>query len=138
MVAVMQPLVARAARDAPGLFPARQRSDLAPHRPLIRAGVHVAFSSDLPVSTDPNPWPGIRAAIEDQVNGIGLAAALRGYTQAGAYVSFEEEVKGTLDPGTLADLQVYERDPLKEPLERWDGLRPQAVLLGGVRVFGVL
>jgi predicted amidohydrolase YtcJ len=134
MVAVMQPLAARAARDYPGLFPARDRTDLAPHRALLRVGVHVAFSSDLPVTPDPNPWPGIRAAVEDPVTGVSLLAALRSYTSEGAFASGEERDKGTLDVGMLADLQVYAGDPLAEPRERWEGLRPGAVLLGGVPV----
>ena len=138
MIAVMQPLAARAARDAPGLFPARFREDLASHRRLMQAGVRIAFSSDLPVTPDPNPWRGIRAAVEDPVNGIDLLAALRAYTSAGAYASFEESVKGTLEPGMLADLQVYAEDPVEMSRERWDGLRPQAALLGGARVFGKL
>ena len=139
MVAVMQPLAARYGRVASALFfPARDRKDLAAHGPLMKAGVAVAFSSDLPVSTDPNPWPGIRAAVEDQVNGITMLAALRAYTWGGAYASFEEQSKGTLEPGMLADLQVYERDPLGEPTTTWDQLRPRAVLVGGVKVFGKL
>jgi predicted amidohydrolase YtcJ len=135
MVAVMQPLAARAARDMPNLFPARTRADLAPHGPLMRAGVAVAFSSDLPVVPDPNPWAGIRSAVEDPVNGVSVLAALRAYTAGGAYASFEESVKGTLEPGMLADLQIYEQDPFEIGPGGWDGLRPQSVLLGGVRVF---
>jgi predicted amidohydrolase YtcJ len=96
----------------------------------------VAFSSDLPVSADPNPWPGIRAAVEDQVNGIGILAALRAYTAGGAYASFEERSKGTLEPGMLADLQVYDRDPLGESTGTWDQLRPTTVFVGGTRVHG--
>jgi predicted amidohydrolase YtcJ len=137
MVAVMQPVAARHGRVASALlFPARDRSDLAAHGPLMKAGVAVAFSSDLPVSIDPSPWPGIRAAVEDQVNGIGMLAALRAYTVGGAYASFEEDSKGTLDPGMVADLQVYGRDPLNEPTTTWDQLRPTAVLVGGARVHG--
>jgi hypothetical protein len=139
MLAVMQPMAARLGRVASALlFPARDRADLAAHRRLLRAGVTVAFSSDLPVSPDPNPWPGIRAAVEDQVNGISLPAALRAYTAAGAYASFEEDRKGTLDPGMVADLQVHESDPLAEPPTAWERLRPRAVLLGGALVFGTL
>jgi predicted amidohydrolase YtcJ len=139
MVAVMQPMAARFGRVASALFfPVRDRAHLAAHRPLLRAGVTVAFSSDLPVSPDPNPWPGIRAAIEDQVNGISMLAALRAYTAAGAYATFEEDRKGTLEPGMLADLQVHEPDPLAEPPATWERLRPRAVLLGGVTVFGTL
>ena len=139
MVAVMQPMAARFGRVASSLFfPVRDRADLAPHARLMRAGVPVAFSSDLPVSPDPNPWPGIQVAVDDQVNGVTLLAALKAYTAAGAYASFEESVKGTLEPGMLADLQVYERDPIAEPGATRPSLRPGAVLLGGVRVFGRL
>lgn len=141
MVAVMQPAAARFGRVASAIFfPVRDRADLAAHRRLLKAGVHVAFSSDLPVTADPNPWPGIRVAVEDPVNGIGVLAALRAYTSGGAYASFEGDVKGTLDEGMVADLQVYAGDPLEERPEnvQWEQLRPRAVLLGGVRVFGSL
>ena len=139
IVAVMQPAAARFTRVASALFfPIRDRADLAAHGPLMKAGVHVAFSSDLPVSPDPNPWPGIRIAVEDAVNGVGMLAALRAYTSGGAYASFEENEKGTLEVGKLADLQVYDGDPLNEDKVDWDALRPRAVLLGGARVFGRL
>src|SRR5438477_1840732 len=139
MVAVMQPIAARFGRVASTIFfPVRDRKDLAAHRGLIRAGVPVAFSSDLPVTPDPSPWPGIRVAVEDQVNGISLLAALRAYTSGGAYASFEEMIKGTLEPGLLADLQVYRGDPLEGANVNWEELRPRAVLLGGTRVFGSL
>ena len=138
MVAVMQPLAARAVRQWPILFIAQNRRHLAPHAALLRAGVPVAFSSDLPVTPEPNPWAGVAAAVEAPVNALDVAGALRAYTGAGAYVSFEENEKGALAPGMVSDLQVYETDPLQLPRERWDGLRPQAVLLGGVRVFGGL
>jgi predicted amidohydrolase YtcJ len=137
MVAVMQPMAARFSRVASAIFfPVRDRAHLAPHGPLMKAGVPVVFSSDLPVSPDPNPWPGIRVAVDDPVNGISMLAALRAYTSGGAYASFEEHVKGTLEPGMLADLQVYDSDPLEDEDVQWDDLRPRAVLLGGVRVFG--
>jgi predicted amidohydrolase YtcJ len=137
MVAVMQPAAARFGRVASALFfPASDRTHLAAHAPLLKAGVALAFSSDLPVTPDPNPWPGIRAAVEDQVNGISVLAALRAYTAGGAFASFEEDFKGTLAPGMVADLQIYERDPINEGQSTWDQLRPRAVLLGGVRVYG--
>jgi predicted amidohydrolase YtcJ len=131
MVAVMQPMAARFAQEPSSPFGAHDRWNLAAHGPLIKAGVPVAFSSDLPVMTDPNPWLGIRAAVEDRINGISELAALKAYTSTGAYSSFEENIKGTLEPGMLADLQIYDHDPLAQPRARWDRLRPRAVLLGG-------
>jgi predicted amidohydrolase YtcJ len=138
MVAVMQPMAARFTRVSSAIFfPVRDRADLAPHARLLRAGVPLAFSSDLPVSPDPNPWPGLQVAVDDQVNGISMLAALKAYTSGGAYASFEESDKGTLDVGMLADLQVYDEDPIDVESDR-DGLRPRAVLVGGVRAFGRL
>jgi predicted amidohydrolase YtcJ len=139
MVAVMQPTAARFGRVASALFfPARDRKHLAAHAPLLKAGVALAFSSDLPVTPDPDPWPGLRAAVEDHVNGVSILAALRAYTLGGAFASFEEGVKGTLEPGMVADMQIYERDPLSEATSKGDQLRPRAVLLGGVLVSGSL
>jgi predicted amidohydrolase YtcJ len=71
------------------------------------------------------------------VNGISLLAALKAYTAGGAYATFEESDKGTLEVGMLADLQVYDQDPIELESGR-DGLRPRAVLVGGVRAFGSL
>jgi predicted amidohydrolase YtcJ len=138
MVAVMQPMAARFTRVSSAIFfPVRDRAHLAPHARLLRAGVPLAFSSDLPVSADPNPWPGIQVAVDDPVNGISMLSALRAYTAGGAYATFEESDKGTLDIGMLADLQVYDLDPLEANTSR-GGLRPRAVLVGGVRAFGGL
>jgi predicted amidohydrolase YtcJ len=79
----------------------------------------------------------LQVAVDDQVNGISMLAALRAYTAGGAYASFEESDKGTLEVGMLADLQVYDQDPIELESGR-DGLRPRAVLVGGVRAFGSL
>ncbi|CAA9566823.1 MAG: hypothetical protein AVDCRST_MAG19-2310, partial [uncultured Thermomicrobiales bacterium] len=41
---------------------------------------------------------------------VGLDDALRAYTVNGAYASFEERTKGTLAPGMLGDVTVFETD----------------------------
>jgi hypothetical protein len=137
MVAVMQPLFAGLgrARLAEELGSAASAS-LAAHRDLLAAGVRVAFSSDLPVVADPNPWAGIAAAVTDSPLALSPLQALRAYTVTGAWTSFEEGVKGTLEEGRLADFQVYARDPLKLPPSEWPALRPRLVALAGRPVWG--
>ena len=44
---------------------------------------------------------------------ITLEEALRCGTINGAYASFEENIKGTIEPGKLADLVVLTKDPFK-------------------------
>jgi predicted amidohydrolase YtcJ len=45
---------------------------------------------------------------------ISIEEALRVATLNGAYASYEERLKGSLEEGKLADLVVLGRDPLKE------------------------
>jgi predicted amidohydrolase YtcJ len=137
MLAVMQPMAARFGRVASSLFfPVRDRKDLAPHARLLRAGVPVVFSSDLPVSPDPNPWPGIQVAVDDQVNGITLLAALRAYTAAGAYANSESR-SGHPQAGHARRPAGLRRDPILEPA-RVDGTSPQDCPPGQTPVFSRL
>jgi predicted amidohydrolase YtcJ len=139
MVAVMQPLFRPYARAATAAaFGERLAPYLAAHASLARAGVQLAFSSDLPVTPEPNPWLGVAAAAGPGPERLSLLAALRAYTLGGAWASFEEGVKGTLEPGRLADLQVYTLDPLSVPQQEWNRLRPALVLVGGRPVSGSL
>ena len=136
MAAVMQPLFSSFGRVRLGaeIGPGAER-DVAAHRDLLAAGVTVAFSSDLPVVADPNPWPGISAAVTDPEQPLTALQALRAYTVAGAWTSFEEGRKGTLEAGRQADFQVYTRDPLELPPGDWPALRPRLVALAGRPVF---
>ena len=38
--------------------------------------------------------------------------AIRAYTIDGAFAAWEEDIKGSIEPGKLADLVVLDRDPL--------------------------
>ena len=139
MVAVMQPLFSSLGRVRLGERDrARRGAPRGRHRDLLRAGVAVAFSSDLPVVTDPNPWSGLAAAVTDPEQPLTRLQALRAYTAGGAWTSFEESVKGTLEVGRVADFQVYPVDPLELPPGEWPALRPRLVALAGRPVAGLL
>ena len=137
MAAVMQPLFAGLGRErlAAEVGPGAEQQ-IAAHRDLLRAGVRVAFSSDLPVVADPNPWAGLAAAVSDPLQPLTRLEALRAYTVAGAWTSFEETIKGSLDEGRLADFQVYDGDPLELAPAEWPALRPRLVALAGRPVTG--
>ncbi|MDM8002452.1 MAG: amidohydrolase family protein, partial [Bacteroidota bacterium] len=66
---------------------------------------------------------------------ITVEEALKAYTINGAYASFEEDIKGTLEPGKLADFVVLDRDITAiDPAEIWD-MKVQQTWVGGKKVF---
>lgn len=102
----------------------QERADtMFPVRSLTRMGVPVAGSSDAPV-THYAPLFGIqqaltRATMDGQVCGpderVDLETAIRMYTINGAYASFEEQAKGSIEPGKLADLVMLAEDLARVP-----------------------
>ena len=90
-------------------------------RSLLVTGVHLPLSSDFPGETL-NPFYGIYAALTRQdpsgnpaggwypEQRLTLNEALRGYTIEAAYAEFEEQAKGSIETGRLADFTVISRD----------------------------
>jgi hypothetical protein len=53
----------------------------------------------------------------------------------GAYASFEEGIKGTLEPGRLADLVVWDHDLTTLDPANFMGVKPERTMLGGRWVY---
>lgn len=86
---------------------------------LNHAGVVLANGSDNPVLPDFAPLQGLHAAVNrithaglllNPAQALDLDAALHSYTLGAAYASFEESLKGSLEPGKLADLVLVAGD----------------------------
>jgi predicted amidohydrolase YtcJ len=107
----------------------------------IEHGVFVAFSSDnLPIG----PMVGLYAAItrkgmSGRVYGkeeaVSIRDAIRMYTRAGAYLSWDEKKKGSLEPGKFADMIVLDHDPLTADPEDLLKTRVDLTVLGGKVVY---
>ena len=102
-----------------------------PYRRVLRRRIPLCFGSDgMPYG----PLCGIHSAVngyfEDQR--ISVAEAIRAYTAGGAYAAFEENLKGTLEPGKLADFVILDGDPFAEP-ERIRNVRVHSTWMGGER-----
>jgi hypothetical protein len=115
-------------------------------RSLIDSGATVAFGSDWFVAPA-TPLEGIYAAVTRRTldgknpegwvpeQKITVEEALKAYTINAAYASFEESIKGTLEPGKLADFVVLDRDITTiDPVEIWD-MKVQQTWVGGRKVF---
>ncbi len=85
---------------------------------MIDAGVKVALITDnVPISLFGPVWQSVARLSRTNVRvaprqAITRAEALRCATENGAYLTFDEDKKGTLEPGKLADLAVLSADPL--------------------------
>jgi hypothetical protein len=106
---------------------------------LLRSGVKAALSSDAPV-IHPNPMHGLYFALAHKTKSgrsiapeqkVGMLQALRAYTMHGAYASFEEEIKGSIEPGKLADLVVLSRNILSAPTEELLDVSVDLTMLDG-------
>lgn len=66
---------------------------------------------------------------------ISVIEALKGITTYAAYQAFEENDKGTIEPGKLADLVVLERNPLTVPAVELADITVTRTMVGGQTVF---
>jgi len=104
-------------------------------------GVFMALSSDiLPIG----PLVGIYAAVtrkgrSGRVFGpeeaLTIEEALRGYTANAAHFTFEEDSKGTIEPGKLADFVVLSANPLTVAADKLLNIGVEQTWLGGKQVY---
>ncbi|HUI60065.1 MAG TPA: amidohydrolase [Steroidobacteraceae bacterium] len=112
-------------------------------RDFLDAGIKAAPGSDYTASpAEPMLWlrsEVTRADATGRVWGgnqrITVEEAIRCATVHGAYASFEEDIKGTLEPGQLADLVVWDHDLLTVDPGSFLSIKPERTMLGGRWVF---
>ncbi len=113
------------------------------YRTAIDMGIPVAGHSDSPISAS---YPLLR--IQDMVTRkshqgtvyggeqkVSVDEAIKVWTLDGAYATFEENIKGSITPGKLADFVVLERDPRKVPPDTIKDIVLEATYLGGQKVY---
>jgi len=126
----------------PDYGPERMNSMFA-HRSFIDYGIPVAPASDF----TPGPYEPMMALqsmvtrkdVKGRVWGekqrISIKEALEVCTINGAYASFEEESKGSLTPGKLADFVLLDSDPVRQDPEALQEINVVATYLGGRATF---
>jgi predicted amidohydrolase YtcJ len=116
------------------------------YRTAIDMGIPVAGHSDSPVSA---AYPLRR--IQDMVTRkdssgvargenqrIAVEEAIKAWTLDGAYATFEENTKGSITAGKLADFVVLEKDPRQVPPDSIQDIVIKATYLGGEKVYTAL
>jgi predicted amidohydrolase YtcJ len=150
VVASMQPYHADPEPAQLDLYTAKIGSDRAsrgwPWNSVRRAGGRLAFGSDWPVVSF-NPFLGLNSAVNRTtrdgrpVGGwlpderLSLADALAGYTSGSGWAAHEDLLKGTLEPGMLADVVVLDRDLFAIPPHEIVSTSVRATIVGGRLVY---
>jgi predicted amidohydrolase YtcJ len=96
------------------------------YQTMLRSGIVVINGTDPPVE-DIDPVDNFyRTVTRKMENGdvflpeqrLSREQALRTYTTHAAYAAFEEEIKGSLEPGKLADITVFSQDLMTIPEDK--------------------
>src|SRR5262245_36764161 len=107
---------------------------------ISEAGGRVVFGSDWPVATidamgrivgivNRSPRPG---GIDQRLT---LTTAIDDYTSGSAYASFDEQEKGTLAPGMLADIVILATDVFARPPAAREDIKVVATIVDGKVVY---
>ncbi len=110
-------------------------------RDLLDAGIPVGLGSDAMRVASYNPWVSIQWFLTGKTiigtptlgerHLISREEALRGYTHGGTWFTREEDERGQLIPGMLADLVVLNEDYFEIPVDRLHTLTSELTLLSG-------
>jgi predicted amidohydrolase YtcJ len=141
VIAAMQPI--HCTSDGPWvplrLGEERSRTGAYVWRSLLDSGAVIAGGTDAPVESV-NPIPDYYAAVTRRMrNGeyfypeqcMTRLEALRARTVDAAYAAFEEDVKGSLEPGKYADVTVLSKDILEVPAEEILDTKVLYTIVGG-------
>jgi hypothetical protein len=114
---------------------------------FLKNGVTLLFGSDAPVESI-DPLTGIFAAVTRQRVGghpgpngwhpeqrLDMVDILRAYTSAPAYASSQELHLGTISPGKLADMTVFDRDIFAVPRNELSQVAVEGTIVGGRFMF---
>ncbi len=115
-----------------------------PIRTALDAGIVVSGGTDFPLSPY-NPWVSIQWFIDGKTqSGVAIRSAnenptrleaLRIYTLNSAWTSFDEDERGSLEVGKLADLAVLSADFLEVPTEDISDIESLLTMVGGRVVY---
>ena len=114
-----------------------------PVRAYLDHGVEVAAGTDAPVVPFPPLWTMYHFVTRDTISGgvlgpdqkITREEALRISTMGNARLTFEEQIKGSIEPGKLADFVVLDEDILTADPKRIEQMKVLMTVVGGKPVF---
>lgn len=140
MIHGVQNLTYYSAHEIIEIFGEEQAKLIPPIRTILDSGVIAAVGTDTP-EVPKNPWIAIQWLLDGrsidgtQVHGTDQLAtreeALRLLTIQGAYMSFDEEQRGSIEVGKLADLAVLNEDYMSVDVDEVAGIESLLTIING-------
>jgi hypothetical protein len=111
-----------------------------PVRKYLDHDIVVASSSDVPSTVSANPFVALYSLVTRK-NNLGRAVApqeaitreeaLRTYTTNGTWLTREENIKGAIEAGKVADMVVLDRDYFAVPKEEIKDIQVEKTMVAG-------
>ena len=114
---------------------------------MLNLNIPISFSSDAPIESF-NPIEGIYAAVTrkdllghpnvgfNSTQNLTVIEALKAYTLGSAFMSFEEDIKGSISKGKLADFVVLSENILHTEKHNIKNIKVLKTYVGGIKMFG--
>ena len=126
-----------------GYWGPKRAAQTTPMRTYLAEGLVVAGGTDSAVVPYPPLWAIYHFVTRDTISGGVLGAdqkitrkeALQVETINNAYLTFEETIKGSIEPGKLADLVVLPQDILTCPAKDIERMNVSMTMVGGTIVY---
>ena len=122
-----------------------QRPNAASVENAKELGVNMGAGTDAHRVASYNPFTALEWSLVDSKNAGGVQRgpeqtptredALRAYTIGSAWFSFDENKRGSLEPGKLADLAVLTKDYMTVPVSEIGGIESLLTMVGGKIVY---
>jgi predicted amidohydrolase YtcJ len=106
--------------------------NLSLYKSEIDMGIHIGAGSDAPV-IEPNPFKSIHNLLNhsDSSKNINIDQALRTHTYNGAFITFDERDRGSLEVGKIADMITVDRNPLEINPSELKDIKVKDTILSG-------
>jgi len=106
------------------------------YRSILNEEILVSGGSDTPV-TEMNPLGGIHAMVNHPLKEqcVDVYEAIEVFTINGAKIGFEEDIKGSIEPGKLADFAVLSDDLYRVPKNKIRDIKVEMTIVGGKVVY---
>ena len=130
--------------QAVNIYGSERSKHVVPTKTALEVGIPMGFGSDYPTTIDTSPrrtiWDAVTrktygGAVVGSEESITVKEALRLHTIGAAYLAHQENTRGSIEEGKLADMVVWSHDLYSIPVDKLLEMRAETTIVGGKIVY---